>query len=163
MKPSLRLPALLAFGAALTATLATALPAAAEVTCGTYLSRPAEGGAQASLGDKVRIVVFHNVTQINAEQGGRYDGPAGNCGGTVTLLPDGGAQAAGACTVMDGDGDVAIYQFLHLPGEQRGRFSRAGGTGKFADDFRSGWYEQTAQQPDGTNGVWGGDDAAFCK
>ncbi len=159
MKRSLALPALLLA----TAALSLAVPAAAEVTCGTYLSRPADGGAQASLGEKVRIVVFHNVTQLNAEQGGRYDGPAGNCGGTVTVLPDGSAQAAGACTVMDGDGDVAIYQFLHLPGEQRGNFHRAGGTGKFAQDFRTGWYEQTTQQENGANGIWGGDDIAICQ
>jgi len=155
MKLSMGLPALL--------LAAACLPAAADVTCGTYLSRPAEGGAQAALGDKVTIVVFHNVTQINAEQGGRYDGPAGNCGGTITLLPDGSMQAGGACTVMDGDGDVAFYQFLHLPGEPRGNFLRAGGTGKFAQDFRTGWYEQTAQQANGANGIWGGDDAAFCQ
>lgn len=154
MKPILSLCAML---------LAAALPAAAEVTCGTYLSLPAEGGAQVALGEKVSVAVFHNVTQMNANQGGRYDGPAGNCGGTVTLLPDGSTQAAGACTVMDGDGDVAIYQFLHLPGEQRGSFRRAGGTGKFAQDFRTGWYEQTAPQENGANGIWGGDDATVCQ
>ncbi len=147
----------------LAAALPLALPAAADVTCGTYLSRPADGGTQAALGDKVRVMVFHNVTQINAEQGGRYDGPAGNCGGMVTLLPDGSAQAAGACTVMDGDGDVAIYEFRHLPGEPRGSFRRAGGSGKFAEDFRSGWYEQTAQQENGSNGLWGGDDESICQ
>ncbi len=155
MKRILGLPALL--------LCAAALPATAEVTCGTYLSHPAEGGTQTALGDNVRVVLFHNVTQINSEQGGRYDGPAGNCGGTVTVLPDGGAQAAGACTVMDGDGDVAIYQFLHLPGEARGSFRRAGGTGKFAQDFSVGWYEQTAQQKNGANGIWGGADASVCR
>lgn len=150
---------------ALTAWLlcAAAFPAAAEVTCGTYLSHPTEGGTQTSLGDNVRIVLVHNVTQINASGGGRYDGPAGNCGGIVTLLADGDVQAAGACTVMDGDGDVAVYQFLHLPGEPRGSFRRAGGTGKFAQDFRTGWYEQTAQQENGANGIWGGADASFCQ
>ena len=142
--------------------LATA-SATAEVTCGTYTSHTADGGAQAALGDKVSVVVFHNVTQINNEQGGRYDGPAGNCGGTVTVLPDGAMQAAGACTVMDGDGDVAIYQFLHLPGQRRGSFTRAGGTGKFAGDFRTGWYEQTSQQDNGAGGLWGGADASVCK
>ncbi len=140
-----------------------AATAAAEVTCGTYTSHNAEGGTQAALGDKVTVVVFHNVTQINTEQGGRYDGPAGDCGGTVTVLPDGAMQAAGACTVMDGDGDVAIYQFLHLPGQQRGSFVRAGGTGKFSGDFRKGWYEQTAQQDNGASGIWGGDDAGVCQ
>ncbi len=143
--------------------LLAATTAAAEVTCGTYTSHNADGGTQAALGDKVSIVVFHNVTQINNEQGGRYDGPAGNCGGTVTVLPDGAMQAGGACTVMDGDGDVALYQFLHLPGQQRGSFARAGGTGKFAGDFSKGWYEQTAQQDSGASGIWGGDDATVCK
>ncbi len=143
--------------------LLAAASAAAEVTCGTYTSHNADGGAQTALGDKVTVVVFHNVTQISNEQGGRYDGPAGNCGGTVTVLPDGAMQAAGACTVIDGDGDVAIYQFQHLPGQKRGSFTRAGGTGKFTGDFRTGWYEQTSQQDNGAGGIWGGDDAAVCK
>ncbi len=143
--------------------LLAATSAAAEVTCGTYTSHPADGGAQTALGDKVTVVVFHNVTQINAEQGGRYDGPAGNCGGTVTVLPDGAMQAAGACTVIDGDGDVAIYQFQHLPGQPRGSFARAGGTGKFAGDIRTGWYEQTTQQDNGAGGLWGGADASVCQ
>ncbi len=145
------------------ALLLAAASAAAEVTCGSYTSHNADGGAQAALGDKVTVVVFHNVTQLNTEQGGRYDGPAGNCGGTVTVLPDGAMQAAGACTVMDGDGDVAIYQFLHLPGQRRGGFTRAGGTGKFAGDVSTGWYEQTAQQDNGASGIWGGADASVCK
>jgi hypothetical protein len=143
--------------------LFAASSASAEVTCGAYLSRSADGGAQVALDDKVSVIVFHNVTQVNTDKGGRYDGPAGNCGGTVTVLPDGTMQASGACTVMDGDGDVAMYQFQHMPGDQRGTFKRTGGSGKFAQDFRSGWYQQTAQQDNGASGLWGGDDEAVCE
>ena len=44
-----------------------------------------------------------------------------------------------------------------------GSFTRAGGTGKFAGDFRTGWYEQTSQQDNGAGGLWGGADASVCK
>ena len=82
---------LLSLGALLGATLVRQVGDGQQVdhapglVSGVAVQCPADGGAQTALGDKVTVVVFHNVTQINAEQGGRYDGPAGNCGGTVTL------------------------------------------------------------------------------
>lgn len=139
-----------------------ALPALAEVTCGSYTSQPAPGGAQTEVGG-ASVVVFHNTTKVNSDSSGRFTGLSGHCGGTVTVMPDGSMHVVGNCTVADAGGDIALYHFIHKRGEERGRFMRAGGTGKFAKEFQEGWYQQTGQDDNGATGLWGGSSASVCK
>ncbi len=139
-----------------------AAPVLADVTCGSYSSQPAPGGAQTEVGG-ARVVIFHNTTKVSSDSTGRFDGVSGHCGGTLTVLPDGTMHAVGNCTVADSSGDIALYQFTHKRGEERGKFMRAGGTGKFSKEFQEGWYQQIAQDEQGASGIWGGSSASVCK
>ncbi len=147
--------------AALPLLFASAL-ASADVTCGTYTSRNADGGAQGKVSDAT-VVLFHNTTTVNTKGGGRFDNLTGNCGGTVSIVTDGGMHTVGNCTVADASGDIAFYYFIQKRGEKRGRFFRNGGTGKFVKEHSHGWFQQTAQEENGARGVWGGKSAAVCK
>lgn len=136
--------------------------AANAVTCGTYSSRPADGGTQSKVADAT-VVLFHNTTMVDSNDGGRFANLYGDCGGTVTVLPDNSMVTVGNCTVADASGDLAFYHFLVKRGEKRGSFFRNGGTGKFEREFGMGWFQQTAQDDNGARGEWGSDNAAFCR
>lgn len=136
--------------------------ARAEVTCGAYLSQPAEGGVQGKLGDRVPYAVTHNATTLAATGGGLFDKLEGYCGGMVTAFAD-GSHVTGQCSVADSDGDVLMYRFVIRRGEKRGLFLRDGGSGKFAGRTETGWFEQTAQHEGGASGIWGSATDAACK
>lgn len=142
--------------------LLTSAAALAEVTCGTYSSRPADGGTQSKVADAT-VVLFHNTTMVDANGGGRFANLYGDCGGTVSVLPDNSMVTVGNCTVADASGDIAFYHFIVQRGEKRGSFFRNGGTGKFEKEFSQGWFQQTAQDENGARGEWGGKSDAVCK
>ena len=135
---------------------------ATAVTCGTYSSRPADGGTQSKVADAT-VVLFHNTTMVDSKDGGRFANLYGDCGGTVSVLPDNSMYTVGNCTVADASGDLVFYHFIRKRDEKRGSFFRNGGTGKFEKEFGQGWFQQTAQDDNGATGEWGSDNAAFCK
>lgn len=134
----------------------------ADVTCGTYASKHAEGGAQSQVGDAM-VILLHNKMQVNSDKGGRFSHMTGDCGGTASVLSDSSIHTVGNCTIADASGDIALYHFIVKRGEKRGRFFRSGGTGKFAKEHGEGWFQQTAQDEQGASGIWGGKTAALCK
>ena len=150
------------FSVAIASCMLVSAAAYADVTCGEYASHPMEGGTQGKFDSGLAYAVTHNHNMVTAKGGSKYDGLSGHCGGFVTVF-DNGVYATGACTLEDKDGDIAMYHFVLKRGQQRGTFTRDGGTGKFAKSFESGWFQQTSKDQNGANGIWGGKSAAVCK
>ena len=60
------------------------------------------------------------------------------------------------CTRKDKDGDELTLQTAYTPGDYNSAWKVVGGTGKYANARRSGWYKQTRVDGDVAVGVWGG-------
>lgn len=62
----------------------------------------------------------------------------------------------GRCTQRDRDGDEMTMQSTGAAGDYMGRWKVTGGTGKYANASRSGWYRPTRDEGVVSVGDWGG-------
>lgn len=147
------LPAALALLLSLNAT-------ARDEQCGEYTSVDI-GESMVDMGKQTRFVHFRSSTQMNAGDGSKYNNLSGQCTGGAVMYPDRTVEAEGLCAVEDVDGDVLTYAFTQARGQMEGKYTRKGGTGKFADSRESGWFRPIKLDGEITKGNWGGKNA--CK
>ncbi len=152
MKPTL-LPAALALLLSFNAT-------ARDDQCGEYTSVDI-GESTVDMGKQTRFMHFRSSTQMNAGDGSKYNNLSGQCTGGAVMYPDRTIEAEGLCAVEDVDGDVLTYVFTQGRGPMEGRYTRKGGTGKFASSRESGWFRPIKLDGEITKGNWGGKNA--CK
>ena len=151
----------------LPATLALALllpfhlnAIAKEDPCGEYTSIDI-GEAAVDMGNKTAFVHFRSSTQMIAADGSKFNNLSGQCTGGAVIYPDKTIEAEGLCAVEDVDGDILTYGFTQARGKMEGRYTRRGGTGKFANSRESGWFRPVKLDGEITRGDWGGKNA--CK
>ncbi len=141
--------------------LLLAFPAhARDDQCGEYTSVDI-GESTVDLGKQTRFVHFRSSTQMNANDGSKFNNLSGQCTGGAVMYPDRTVEAEGLCAVEDVDGDVLTYAFTQARGQMEGRYTRKGGTGKFADSRETGWFRPIKLDGEITKGNWGGKNA--CK
>ncbi len=128
--------------------------------CGEYTSVDI-GESTVDMGNKTRFMHFRSSTQMNAADGSKYNNLSGQCTGGAVLYPDRTIEAEGLCAVEDVDGDVLTYAFTQARGQMEGRYTRKGGTGKFANARETGWFRPVKLDGEITKGNWGGSSA--CK
>ena len=133
---------------------------AKDPACGEYTSVDT-GESMVDMGNQTTFLHFRSSTQMNAAQGSKFNNLSGQCTGGAVIYPDKSIEAEGLCAVEDPDGDVLTYAFTQARGEMEGRYTRKGGTGKFANSRESGWYRPLKLDGDVTRGNWGGPNA--CK
>ncbi len=133
---------------------------AGEDPCGEYTSVDI-GESTVDLGGKTTYLHFRSSTQMNAPGGSKFNNLSGQCTGGAVVYPDKTIEAEGLCAVEDVDGDVLTYGFTQARGKMEGRYTRKGGTGKFADSRESGWFRPVKLDGEVTHGNWGGKNA--CK
>ncbi len=131
---------------------------AKEDQCGEYTSVDI-GDSTVDMGNKTSFVHFRSSTQMNATEGSKFNNLSGQCTGGAVIYPDKTVEADGLCAVEDTDGDVLTYAFNQARGQMEGRYTRKGGTGKFADSRESGWFRPLKLDGEVTRGNWGGQNA----
>ena len=151
----------LLFPATLALLLAFHVEASArDDQCGEYTSVDT-GESTIDLGNKTTYMHFRSSTQMNATDGSKFNNLSGQCTGGAVVYPDRTIEAEGLCAVADVDGDVLTYGFTQARGKMEGRYTRRGGTGKFANSNESGWFRPIKLDGEITRGNWGGKNA--CK
>ncbi len=133
---------------------------AKDEQCGEYTSVDI-GETTVDLGNKTTYVHFRSSTQMNAAEGSKFNNLSGQCTGGAVLYPDKTVEAEGLCAVEDVQGDVLTYGFVQTRGQMEGRYTRKGGTGKFANVTDTGWFRPIKLDGEITRGNWGGKNA--CK
>jgi len=85
-----------------------------------------------------------------------YNNTSGECSGTILSTPDGKTQSMGYCVRHDKDGDTQSISWHQAPGADKGVWKSTGGSGKFAGNQDSGWFQGV--MADGAMSVsnWGG-------
>ncbi len=141
--------------------LSVQVPAIArDDQCGEYTSVDT-GESTVELGGKTTYMNFRSSTQMNAGEGSKFNNLSGQCTGGAVVYPDNTIEAEGLCAVADVDGDVLTYGFTQARGKMEGKYTRKGGTGKFANANESGWFRPIKLDGEVTRGNWGGKNA--CK
>lgn len=133
---------------------------AGEDPCGEYTSVDIDESSL-DLGNGTTYLHFRSSTQMNAPEGSKFNNLSGQCTGGAVVYPDKTIEAEGLCAVKDVDGDVLTYGFTQARGKMEGRYTRKGGTGKFADARESGWFRPVKLDGEVTHGSWGANNA--CK
>lgn len=128
--------------------------------CGEYTSVDL-GESTVDIGGKTTLMHFRSSTQMNAAEGSKFNNLSGQCTGGAVIYPDKTIEAEGLCAVADVDGDVLTYGFTQARGKMEGKYTRKGGTGKFANSHESGWFKPVRLDGEVTVGNWGGKNA--CK
>ena len=128
--------------------------------CGEYTSVDT-GESRVEMGNKTTFIHFRSSTQMYAPEGSKYNQLSGQCTGGAVVYADGSIEAEGLCAVEDTEGDVLTYSFTQGRAAREGRYSRKGGTGKFANARETGWYKPISLNGEITTGNWGGKGA--CK
>lgn len=123
--------------------------------CGQYTSVDVDEKI-IEMGDNTRFMSFSSSTQMNAEDGSKYNQLSGQCTGGAVIYGDGTIDAEGLCAVSDLAGDVLTYTFTQARGAKEGKYQRKGGTGKFTASKDSGWYRAVSLNGEITTGNWGG-------
>lgn len=126
--------------------------------CGDYTSVDI-GESAVDMGKKTTFIHFRSSTQMNATENSKFNNLSGQCTGGAVIYPDKTIEADGLCAVEDVDGDVLTYAFSQSRGQMEGRYSRKGGTGKFANSRESGWFRPVKLDGEVTKGDWGGKNA----
>ena len=106
------------------------------------------------VGDGYVLVIFTGRSTATSDNS-PYTG-VGMCGGYALTTPDGKTRVRYACTRTDADGDSWSDYGGIEPGAARGTWTETGGTGKYAGNFNSGWFEQLVTDGTSTTGIWGG-------
>lgn len=128
--------------------------------CGEYTSVDT-GETTVDLGNKTTYMHFRSSTQMHAAEGSKFNNLSGQCTGGAVVYADNTIEAEGLCAVADVDGDVLTYGFTQLRGKMEGKYTRKGGTGKFANANETGWFRPIKLDGEITRGNWGGKNA--CK
>ena len=123
--------------------------------CGQYTSIDADEKI-IDMGNNIRFMNFSSTTQMNAEEGSKYNQLSGQCTGGAMIYADGTIEAEGLCAVSDVAGDVLTYTFTQGRGAKDGKYQRKGGTGKFINSKDNGWYRAIRLTGEVTTGQWGG-------
>ncbi len=126
--------------------------------CGEYTSVDT-GESTVDMGNKTTFVHFRSSTQMTAADSSKFNNLSGQCTGGAVLYPDKTIEADGLCAVEDVDGDVLTYAFSQERGQMEGRYTRKGGTGKFANSRETGWFRPVKLDGEVTRGNWGGKNA----
>jgi hypothetical protein len=141
-----------------TITLLLSFPmiaSAKDDQCGEYTSIDT-GESTIDMGNKVTFMHFRSSTQMYASEGSKFNNLSGQCTGGAMIYPDKTVEAEGLCAVTDVDGDVLTYGFTQSRGKMEGRYTRKGGTGKFASSRETGWFHPLKLDGEVTRGEWGG-------
>jgi|LauGreDrversion4_2_1035121.scaffolds.fasta_scaffold692890_2 hypothetical protein len=128
--------------------------------CGAYTSVDT-GEQTVDMGNNTRFMNFRSSTQMQSAEGSKFNELSGQCTGGAVIYPDGSVEAEGLCAVTDVSGDVLTYAFTQGRGAREGKYTRKGGTGKFANSRETGWFQAVSLNGDVTTGNWGGKGA--CK
>ncbi len=128
--------------------------------CGEYTSVDT-GEQRIEMGNKTTFIHFRSSTQLYAPEGSKYNQLSGQCTGGAVVYADGSVEAEGLCAVEDTAGDVLTYAFSQSRSAREGKYTRRGGTGKFASSRETGWYKPVSLNGEITTGNWGGKGA--CK
>ncbi len=128
--------------------------------CGGYTSVDT-GEQTVDMGNNTRFMHFRSSTQMSAADGSKFNQLSGQCTGGAVIYPDGTVEAEGLCAVEDVAGDVLAYGFTQGRGAREGKYTRRGGTGKFANSRETGWFQAVSLNGEVTTGNWGGKGA--CK
>ena len=123
--------------------------------CGQYTSIDVDEKI-VEMGNNMRFLNFSSTTQMNAEEGSKYNQLSGQCTGGAMIYADGTIEAEGLCAVSDLAGDVLTYTFTQGRSAKDGKYQRKGGTGKFANSKDNGWYRAISLNGEVTTGQWGG-------
>jgi len=123
--------------------------------CGQYTSVDVDEKF-IDMGNNTRFMSFSSSTQMDAEEGSKYNQLSGQCTGGAVIYADGTIDAEGLCAVSDVTGDVLTYTFTQARGAKDGKYQRKGGTGKFTGSKDSGWYRAVSLNGEITTGNWGG-------
>ena len=86
-----------------------------------------------------------------------YNLMSGYCDGSSHIAPDGTFSGSGHCARKDADGDTMSLTWDFQPGAEKGTWKTLTGTGKFANDTSSGWWQPVLGDPPMSASVWGGD------
>ena len=128
--------------------------------CGEYTSVDT-GESRVEMSNKTSFIHFRSSTQMYAPEGSKYNQLSGQCTGGAVVYADGSVEAEGLCAVEDTEGDVLTYTFTQGRTAREGKYTRKGGTGKFANAKETGWYKPVSLNGEITTGNWGGKGA--CK
>ena len=123
--------------------------------CGQYTSVDVDEKI-IEMGNNTRFMNFSSSTQMNAEEGSKFNQLSGQCTGGAVIYGDGSIEAEGLCAVTDLTGDVLTYTFTQARGAKEGKYQRKGGTGKFTNTKDNGWYRAISLNGEITTGQWGG-------
>lgn len=123
--------------------------------CGQYTSVDVDEKT-IEIGNNTRFMNFSSSTQMNADEGSKYNQLSGQCTGGAVIYADGSIEAEGLCAVSDLAGDVLTYTFTQVRGAKEGKYQRKGGTGKFSNSKDNGWYRAISLNGEITTGQWGG-------
>jgi hypothetical protein len=123
--------------------------------CGEYTSVDI-GETRVEMGSKTTFIHFRSATQMFSSEGSRFHQLSGQCTGGAMVYSDGSVEADGLCAVEDTEGDVLTYAFTQGRTAREGKFTRKGGTGKFANARETGWYKPISLNGEVTTGNWGG-------
>lgn len=123
--------------------------------CGQYTSVDVDEKF-IDMGNNTRFMSFSSSTQMDAEEGSKYNQLSGQCTGGAVIYADGTIDAEGLCAVSDVAGDVLTYTFTQARGAKEGKYQRKGGTGKFTGSKDSGWFRAVSLNGEITTGNWGG-------
>jgi len=111
--------------------------------------------------ETTKLADNHTITIWKAHSviispGSIFDMTAGECSGTIMSTPDGKTQAMGYCVRRDKDGDTDSISWHQAPGAEKGVWKSTGGSGKFAGNQDSGWYETAMADGAMSVSAWGG-------
>jgi len=123
--------------------------------CTGYDSLVTTSADTRDLGKGMTLTTFQSESTIISGDS-IYNLTTGECSGTALTTPDGKVQSNGHCARRDKDGDTESIEWSQAPGAEKGTWRSTGGSGKFAGNTDSGWFQNV--RSDGKMSVtkWGG-------
>lgn len=103
------------------------------------------------------LVIRSSSIVITNDPNNIYNETTGECSGTILFMPDGSIESSGHCARKDKDGDTYSVRWAQAAGADKGTWSSAGGTGKFAGQNNSGWWQGSVTDGAMSTSVWGGE------
>ena len=129
--------------------------AALADNCTGYDMLVTTSGETRDLGNGMTLTTFQSESMIVSENS-IYNLATGQCSGTALATPDGKARSSGHCARRDKDGNTQSIEWSVAPGADKGVWKSTGGTGKFAGNSDSGWFQNVRSDGKMAISKWGG-------